>query len=289
MSTSTSGTSSSPVSSSISWRTYSTVFAANRSSSGPMFARAPSMAASTVLRGLAHAGGDDLGADQHPVAVDRDRRTLVDRLHDLGADVVDEGDAGLAQQQRAQVGVAAADRRGGVDHRDGRGVDQRLGGHPVEVLVVDDRDVARAQALDQALGAAVDPGHAGDRRRRRHVAATQRRPREPAQRRGPSGGPPRRGPWSPTPARARRSGARRTPAPSGARLVAGGGRATQRPRSPAAVASSSAAWTRAASLSGWPDSMRDSSTTRSPWSSRLACATVAASSLCLATRTCASA
>ena len=128
-----------------------------------MLARATSMAASTVAVVWRTPVATTVGADEHPVAVDGDRRPLVDRLHHLGADVVDQGDAGLAEQQRPEVRVAAGDRGGGVDHRHRGGVDQRLGRHPVEVLVVDHRDVAGLQALDQPLGAPVDPGDAGDR------------------------------------------------------------------------------------------------------------------------------
>ena len=51
------------------------------------------------------------------------------------------GMPGLDQDQRAEVRVPAADRRRGVHHRRDTGVDQPLGRHAVEVLVVDHRDV----------------------------------------------------------------------------------------------------------------------------------------------------
>ena len=82
------------------------------------------------------------------------------------------------------VRVAAGDRRRGVDHRADAGLDERLGRDPVEVGVVDDRDLAGREPLDEVLGPAVDPGHG------RTTASTSRldapghqRPRAPAARR----------------------------------------------------------------------------------------------------------
>ena len=62
------------------------------------------------------------------------------------ADAVEQRDAGRGHEQRAEVRVAAADGRGGVDHRAGPGLHERLGRHAVEVVVVDDRDLARLDA-----------------------------------------------------------------------------------------------------------------------------------------------
>jgi hypothetical protein len=52
---------------------------------------------------------------------------------------------------------AAADRTGGVHHAADLRVDQRLGRHAVEVLVVDHHELARQDALDEPLGPQVDP------------------------------------------------------------------------------------------------------------------------------------
>ena len=88
------------------------------------------------------AAGDLLVADEHAVALDLDVVALAQLPEHILAEVVDEGDAGLDQRLRAEVRVPAGDRRLRVEdggHADG---DQRVRGHPVEVDVVDDRDVA---------------------------------------------------------------------------------------------------------------------------------------------------
>ena len=66
-------------------------------------------------------------------------------------------------------GIAAGDRRRRVDHRDDARLDQAVGGDPVEVGVVDHRDLARLEPLDQVLGAPVDA------RRRPAIAIGRRR------------------------------------------------------------------------------------------------------------------
>ena len=100
------------------------------------------------------AGVDGAVDDAQPVA-------LGDR-HDVGAEVVDQRDARLDEDLRAEVRVAAGRRAGGVEHGGGLAGDERLGGDPVEVQVVDDRDVAGSQPLGEVLGPGVDAGRAGD-------------------------------------------------------------------------------------------------------------------------------
>jgi hypothetical protein len=122
------------------------------------------------LRGLLGALGED-GAvlQQQPVAVDADRRPLLDRRQHVLADAVDERDAGVDEDLGAEVGVAARRAGRGVDHRGHPAGDQRVGAHPVDVDVVDDRDVPGAQPLGEVLGAAVQPhgaAHSGGRFRR---------------------------------------------------------------------------------------------------------------------------
>ena len=64
---------------------------------------------------------------------------------------VDEVDAGLHQQQRAHVRVAARRRRPAVEHGDDARGDQVLRRDAVQVVVVDDGDLARDQPLDEQL------------------------------------------------------------------------------------------------------------------------------------------
>ena len=113
------------------------------------------------LQAVAGAGGDHLALAGHVAPLHPQDVALDDAVHHLGAHLVDQGDAGRGQQEGPEVGVAAGDGAGGVDHRRRLGPDEALGRHPVEVLVVDHRDLARLEAGDEVLGAAVDPGPAG--------------------------------------------------------------------------------------------------------------------------------
>ena len=72
------------------------------------------------------------------------------------------GDAGCDDHLGPEVRVAAGDARLGVDDGGRLGRDQRLGGDPVEVDVVDDRDVAGVEPAGQAGGAAVEARDAAD-------------------------------------------------------------------------------------------------------------------------------
>ena len=71
---------------------------------------------------------------------------------------VEQRDAGRHQDLGTEVGVAPGDRGRRVDHGGGPARDERLGAHPVEVEVVDDRDVPGTEALGEVLGAPVDAG-----------------------------------------------------------------------------------------------------------------------------------
>ena len=75
---------------------------------------------------------------------------------DVGADRVEHRHAGVDQDLGAEVRVAAGDARAGVDHAGDPGRDQRVGGGPVQVDLVEHRDVAAAQPRQQRLGPAVD-------------------------------------------------------------------------------------------------------------------------------------
>ena len=153
---------SAPPSSSPSSRTWAIVFSANAASASSIRWRwSESCSASSV--GVQHAArrehrpvAADLAAhDHHRIAVlkllEQRRRGRVDQAH-----------AGPRQEQRAGVRIAPGGGRRDVDDRPHPGRHQVLGGDPVEVGVVDDRDVAGAQALDQLLGPAAEPGVAVD-------------------------------------------------------------------------------------------------------------------------------
>jgi hypothetical protein len=96
-------------------------------------------------------------ADVERVAVQPDALPLLDPVEYLGADVVDQRDARLDQEQRAAVRVPAADALGHVDHRADAAADERVRPGQVEVFVVDDGDVSGAQPVGQVLGPAVQP------------------------------------------------------------------------------------------------------------------------------------
>ena len=102
--------------------------------------------------------------------------------------VVDEHDAGLDEDLRAEVRVAPGDRRGRVDDPDDAGVEQRRGRRAVEVHLVDDGDVAGAEPA-QVPGAGPAPaGRAGATQPGR-AAHARRRLRRPRPSTRPSHGP----------------------------------------------------------------------------------------------------
>ena len=111
---------------------------------------------------LALPGGQQRVAPPQVVADQAQLLTLGDELEHVGADVVDERDPRLGDQQRADVGVAARERRRRVHHGGRGGPDEVLGRHPVDVGVVDDGDVPRAEPLDQVFRPAIGAGGAHD-------------------------------------------------------------------------------------------------------------------------------
>ena len=111
---------------------------------------------------LALPGGQQGVAPPQVVADEAQLLTLRDEVEDAGADVVDERDPRLGDEQRADVGVAARERRRSVHHGRRGGPDEVLGRHPVDVGVVDDGDVPRAEPLDQVFRPAIGAGRAHD-------------------------------------------------------------------------------------------------------------------------------
>ena len=106
--------------------------------------------------------GDDALATEQRRVLEAYGVALADLGEDLHTNLVDEGDAGRHENARPEVGVAPADRRRDVHHRGHAGRDQRLRAHPVEVEVVEDRDVAAAEPLGEVLRTRVEPCHSGD-------------------------------------------------------------------------------------------------------------------------------
>ena len=128
---------------------------------------------------------------------------------------VDEADARAHELERAGVRKAAGARGRDVDDGPHAGVDELLGRDAVEIDVVDDREVAGPQPLDEILRPPAEPGGAGDLGHAR------------ARTRSPSGTPRRR-----ACARARR-GARR---PTSSSIPCGSGRRAPSRRGSAASA-----------------------------------------------------
>jgi hypothetical protein len=130
------------------------------------------------LRGLQDPLGDrvTVRAVQH-LAVESHLIAFGDAGEHLAAGVVHQRDAGLDQEPRAEVRVPAGARLGRVDDGGDLAGDELVRAHPVQVGVVDDRDVARAQPLHQLLGPLVHARHADDARRR--VGLAPRHVREP--------------------------------------------------------------------------------------------------------------
>ena len=117
-----------------------------------------------LVVGALGAEGEPAVAGVHAAVVQPDPRAVLDLLEDLGAGVVDQGDAVVDQHLGPEVGVAAGDRRRGVDHGRDVGFDQGVRGDAVQVQRVDDHDVAGSDAPQEPIDVAVNPGGAGDAR-----------------------------------------------------------------------------------------------------------------------------
>ncbi len=94
------------------------------------------------------------GGDEHIVAIDlaileAHRVAALDRVPDSGADIVDDRDAGMRQDLRTQVGVAARGRRRDIDDSTDSAVDESFGVGAVEVDVIDESDVAALELFAQ--------------------------------------------------------------------------------------------------------------------------------------------
>ena len=104
-------------------------------------------------------------ADVQVIVVDAESGAVLDPFEHLRPRVVEQDDAGGNQHLGAEVGVAAADGFGGVDHRHHTGRDETVGGGAVEVDLIEDGDVARPDATEQSASIGIDPGDSGRTRK----------------------------------------------------------------------------------------------------------------------------
>ena len=96
------------------------------------------------VRGLRDALGEHLlPGVEHPF-VHTHPDAVLDRVQDLGTDRVDQRDPGVDEDRGPKLGKRPGS-RGGVDDRHDLRGDQRVGGRPVEIDLIEHRDVARPQ------------------------------------------------------------------------------------------------------------------------------------------------
>jgi hypothetical protein len=95
-------------------------------------------------------------------AAHRDQLPVGDRFEEVRAWRVDQPDAAADELERSGIRVAPGLTRCHVHNHPHARLDQLLCRDPVEVCVVDDRDVVRPDALRQVLRAAIEPGVPGE-------------------------------------------------------------------------------------------------------------------------------
>jgi hypothetical protein len=103
--------------------------------------------------------GDNLVAEVQRLLVQPDHRAVGDLDHHVRAAPINDRDARVEQQLRAEVRVPAGDAHRGVDDRRDLPPDQLLGADPVQVGMIDDGDLARIEPTGDDLRPAV---HARD-------------------------------------------------------------------------------------------------------------------------------
>ena len=94
---------------------------------------------------------DECPVAPHLSAVEPDELALRDQLEERGARGVDQLDPGPHELERPGVREAAGARRRDVHHRPHAALGELRGRDPVDVRVVDDRDVVRPEPLDEVL------------------------------------------------------------------------------------------------------------------------------------------
>ena len=100
--------------------------------------------------------GDDTIIHDDAVALDAHRCAVGDLAESERPDPIDEWDTCVREDGGAEVRVAPRDRRGGVHDRGGARGHERFRRDPVEVLVIDDRHIARSEPLDEPFRAGPD-------------------------------------------------------------------------------------------------------------------------------------
>ena len=120
------------------------------------------VAAAHLIRALDVARGEQLAGAPHLATADLDVLAVAQAIEEGVVGEVDEVDARLDEEQRAHVRVGVARGLAAVEDAADAGRDEVLGRDAIEALVVDDRDVARRESVDQHLRPPAEPGGAAD-------------------------------------------------------------------------------------------------------------------------------
>ena len=107
------------------------------------------------------ARGEARAVPEEARAADGQPLTVRDLLEELAVGDVDQAHAAADEEQRPGVRIAARLRRRDVDDDAHARLDELLGGDAVDVGVVDDRDVVRAEPAHELLRPLAEPRRAG--------------------------------------------------------------------------------------------------------------------------------
>ena len=107
------------------------------------------------LRRLNGSGRDELLPCVHLAGLRHAHARAFADLHDVGPAVVDQRHPRRVEDSRSEVGVSPRRRFRRVDDDERVARHEGLGGNPVDVRMVDDRDLARPQTLRQILRARI--------------------------------------------------------------------------------------------------------------------------------------
>ncbi len=110
-----------------------------------------------AVPGLADPDAGELLAHVDAVFFDANRVAFLDLQQQERPHPVDQRNAHLDQDQRPEIRITPGDRAARVDDRGHAAGNQPLGRDAVEVLVVDDGNLAGLQSLEELLRPAIDP------------------------------------------------------------------------------------------------------------------------------------